>query len=61
MTTTGSAGAPEGVAQDVEAPVAEQATVGPLTGDPAIVGVPTFGPVPECSYPLIQLITAWTL
>jgi succinate-acetate transporter protein len=42
MTTTGSAGAPEGVAQDVEAPVAEQATVGPLTGDPAIVGVPTF-------------------
>jgi hypothetical protein len=27
---------------DVEAPVAEQATVGPLTGDPAIVGVPTF-------------------
>jgi uncharacterized protein len=42
MTATGSAGAPEGVAQDIEAPVAEQATVGPLTGDPAIVGVPTF-------------------
>jgi succinate-acetate transporter protein len=42
MTATHSAGAPEGVAQDVEAPVAEQATVGPLTGDPAIVGVPTF-------------------
>ena len=42
MTTTNSAGAPEGVAQDVEAQVAEQATVGPLTGDPAIVGVPTF-------------------
>jgi hypothetical protein len=42
MTTTHSAGAPEGVAQDVEAPVAEQATVGPLTGDPAILGVPTF-------------------
>jgi hypothetical protein len=31
--------APEGVDQDIEAPVAEQATVGPLTGDPAIVGV----------------------
>ena len=42
MTATHPAGAPEGVAQDVEAPVAEQATVGPLTGDPAIVGVPTF-------------------
>ena len=34
--------APEGVAQDIEAPAAEQAAVGPLTGDPAIVGVPTF-------------------
>ncbi len=42
MAITDSAGAPEGVAQDIEAPVAEQATVGPLTGDPAIVGVPTF-------------------
>src|SRR5271169_4408197 len=42
MTATDSTAAPEGVAQDVEAPVAEQATVGPLTGDPAIVGVPTF-------------------
>ena len=42
MTATDHAGAPEGVAQDIEAPVAEQATVGPLTGDPAIVGVPTF-------------------
>ena len=42
MTATDSAGAPEGVAQDIEAPVAEQAAVGPLTGDPAIVGVPTF-------------------
>ena len=42
MAVTDSAGAPEGVAQDIEAPVAEQATVGPLTGDPAIVGVPTF-------------------
>jgi hypothetical protein len=38
MTATNA----EGVAQDVEAPVAEQATVGPLTGDPATVGVPTF-------------------
>ena len=42
MTTTDSAKSPEGVAQDVEAPAAEQAAVGPLTGDPAIVGVPTF-------------------
>jgi hypothetical protein len=42
MTATDHAGAPEGVAQDIEAPVAEQAAVGPLTGDPAIVGVPTF-------------------
>jgi uncharacterized protein len=42
MTTTESAGAPEGIAQDIEAPVAEHAAVGPLTGDPAIVGVPTF-------------------
>lgn len=42
MTAIHSPGAPEGVAQDVEAPAAEQATVGPLTGDPAIVGVPTF-------------------
>ena len=42
MTATQSAGPPEGVAQDVEAAVAEQAAVGPLTGDPAIVGVPTF-------------------
>lgn len=42
MTATHSAGAPEGVAQDLEAPVTGQATVGPLTGDPAIVGVPTF-------------------
>ena len=42
MTATNSAAAPEGVAQDIEAPAAEQATVGPLTGDPAIVGVPTF-------------------
>lgn len=41
MTATHS-GVPEGVAQDVEAPAAQQATVGPLTGDPAIVGVPTF-------------------
>ena len=40
--TLSTTGAPEGVSQDVEAPVAEQATVGPLTGDPAIVGVPTF-------------------
>jgi hypothetical protein len=39
---TDSAGAAERVARDVEAPLAEQATVGPLTGDPAIVGVPTF-------------------
>ena len=42
MTATHPDRAPEGVAQDVEAPVAEQATVGPLTGDPAILGVPTF-------------------
>ena len=42
MTATDSAPAPEGVAQDIEAPVAEQAAVRPLTGDPAIVGVPTF-------------------
>ena len=42
MTATDHAGAPEGVAQDIEAPVAERAAVGPLTGDPAIVGVPTF-------------------
>jgi succinate-acetate transporter protein len=42
MTATESHGAPEGVAQDVEAPAAAQATIGPLTGDPAIVGVPTF-------------------
>jgi len=42
MTATDHAGPPEGVAQDIEAPVAEQAAVGPLTGDPAIVGVPTF-------------------
>jgi hypothetical protein len=47
MTATHADGVPEGVAQDVEAPAAEQARVGPLTGDPAIVGVPTFvvGPV----------------
>jgi hypothetical protein len=38
MTATHS-GAPEGVAQDAEAPAA---AAGPLTGDPAIVGVPTF-------------------
>jgi hypothetical protein len=31
MTATDHAGAPEGVAQDIEAPVAEQAAVGPLT------------------------------
>lgn len=42
MTAIDSAGPPEGVAQDIEAPAAEQATIGPLTGDPAIVGVPTF-------------------
>jgi uncharacterized protein len=42
MTATHPDRVPEGVAQDVEAPVAEQATVGPLTGDPAILGVPTF-------------------
>jgi len=46
MTATESHGPPEGVAQDVaqdvEAPAAAQATIGPLTGDPAIVGVPTF-------------------
>ena len=42
MTATDHAGAPEGVAQDIEAPATEQAAVGPLTGDPAIVGVPTF-------------------
>ena len=42
MTATDSAAPPEGVAQDIEAPVAEQAAVGPLTGDPAIIGVPTF-------------------
>ena len=28
---------------------------------PKIAGVPTFGPVPEWSWPLIQLTTAWTL
>ncbi len=42
MTATHPDRVPEGVAQDVEAPVAEQATVGPLTGDPAIIGVPSF-------------------
>jgi succinate-acetate transporter protein len=42
MTATHRDRVPEGVAQDVEASVAEQATVGPLTGDPAILGVPTF-------------------
>jgi len=42
MTATDHAGGPEGVAQDIEAPAAEQAAVGPLTGDPAILGVPTF-------------------
>jgi succinate-acetate transporter protein len=42
MTATHPDRVPEGVAQDVEASVAEQATIGPLTGDPAIVGVPTF-------------------
>ena len=42
MTTADSARIPEGVAQDIEAPAAAQAAVGPLTGDPAIVGVPTF-------------------
>jgi hypothetical protein len=42
MTATHPDRAPEGIAQDLEAPVADQATVGPLTGDPAIVGVPTF-------------------
>jgi len=42
MTATHPDRVPEGIAQEVEAPVAEQATVGPLTGDPAIVGVPTF-------------------
>ena len=31
MTATDHAEAPEGVAQDIEAPVAEQAAVGPLT------------------------------
>ena len=42
MTTADSARIPEGVAQDIEAPAASQTTVAPLTGDPAIVGVPTF-------------------
>jgi len=42
MTASDTRGGPEGVAQDVEAPAAEQATIGPLTGDPAILGVPTF-------------------
>jgi succinate-acetate transporter protein len=42
MTATDHSGGPEGVAQDIEAPAAEQAAVGPLTGDPAILGVPTF-------------------
>lgn len=42
MTATDSPGAAEGIAEDIEAPAARQATVGPLTGDPAIVGVPTF-------------------
>jgi uncharacterized protein len=42
MTATHPDRVPEGVAQEVEAPAAEQAAVGPLTGDPAIVGVPTF-------------------
>jgi hypothetical protein len=42
MTATDSAGAAEGVAREVELPAVEQVTAGPLTGDPAIVGVPTF-------------------
>jgi succinate-acetate transporter protein len=42
MTSMHSAEAPEGIAQDLEAPVAAHATVGPLTGDPAVIGVPTF-------------------
>ena len=42
MTTADSARIPEGVAQDIEATASSQATVAPLTGDPAIVGVPTF-------------------
>src|SRR5437773_3020590 len=71
MTATHSPGAPEAVAQDVEAPVAEKATVGPLTGDPAIVGVPTFvvgsvmlglalvnyAPAPGGALPIIILAT----
>ncbi len=42
MATASRAEEPEGVAQDIEAQAAAQAAVGPLTGDPAIVGVPTF-------------------
>ena len=42
MAAANPAGAPEGIAQDIEAHVVAQAVVGPLTGDPAIVGVPTF-------------------
>lgn len=42
MAAANPAGAPEGVAQDIEAQIVAQAAVGPLTGDPAIVGVPTF-------------------
>jgi succinate-acetate transporter protein len=41
MTATHPDQVPEGIAPDLDAPVAEQAA-GPLAGDPAIVGVPTF-------------------